>query len=362
MAMKLDMLREKALANLELLFDHWKLEYTKVDDDEYDFINPTRNDNNFGACRFNKRKGLGADFTGASFSELDFKQIGIGFDRSDFGTDTKAGQTSFGFDIIGLTQRIFNCATYRDAANLLSEHLTNLSKTTELVKADITSAIKRQFEADERNKKIVEIAKKTWNVCLPVEGTIGEKYLHSRSIRLNRYPTSIRYRSKIYNAETKGVLPAILFKVSLGLNTPLEAIHRVYIKEDGSGKANLHTPKAALGKIKGLGIWFGEENSTLYICEGPENALSILSLGFKFVVSTIDSANFPNLTIPTMVKQIVLMPDGDEAGVTASKKAIKAYENIELKINFPPKKEDNPKWDWNDQIKEQLSRGSGVTR
>ena len=116
-------------------------------------------------------------------------------------------------------------------------------------------------------------------------------------------------------------------------------------------------PKMALCNIKGCGIWFGEKNKVLCIVEGPENALSILSLGYGFVVSTIDASNFSNLTIPECVRKIVLMPDGDKAGVESAKKAKEEYEKLKIPVSvvFPPKKKDYPKWDWNDEL---VFRGS----
>ena len=47
--MKYDQLREKALANFELLLNHWGIEFQLIGEHEYDFLNPTRQDDNFGA-------------------------------------------------------------------------------------------------------------------------------------------------------------------------------------------------------------------------------------------------------------------------------------------------------------------------
>lgn len=357
------LLREKALANALLLFEYWKLKYTKINEEEYDFINPTRDDKNFGACRFNIKKGLGADFTGSSFTSNDFKQIGMGFSREDFNSVANGKPISVGFDIIGLVQRLYSCDTYKQAAELLDKQLESLSKQTQLAQVDLHSAIKRQQEASDENQKRIKIARKTWDVCLPIHGTIGETYLNSRMIYLEQKEPQMRFHPKIWNTEVKKLLPCLLLKCSKDIEANLLAIHRIYLDQSGRKAEGLVNKKLALGNTKSLGIWFGSTNiplntslkanrETLCIVEGPENALTIRTLGYDFVVSTINASNFANIIIPDTVKEIILFPDGDEAGKRAAEKASYVYSKIisKIKVIFPPKNPDNPKWDWNDEL------------
>lgn len=350
-------LKEKALINILFLFEFWELEYRKISDVEYDFINPTRDDRNFGACRFNIQKGLGADFTGVNFTNSDFQSFGMGFSKEDFASTVQGKTVTFGFDVIGLVQRLYSCSSYTEAAKLLTKQLSDLSKIVQLQKPTLEAALKRQQEQEEIAKKKLITANRVWKICIPIKDTIGEKYLLSRSIILKEIPNVIRYHPKIMNRELKRPIPAILFKVQSEPNGDLKAIHRIYIKEDGSGKADLECPKMALGAIKDSGIWFGKPGPKLCIVEGPENALSILSLGYEFVVSTIDSANFCNISIPEYVEEILLLPDGDRAGKIAAEKAAHRYKEFckKIKIVFPPQYKDKPKWDWNDEL---VSRGN----
>ena len=355
--LNLTTIRETALFNAVILFKFWKLDYQQINNDEYDFLNPLRKDKNFGACRFNIKKGVGADFTGYAFSSEDYSQIGQGFNKEDFSSTKDQKYANFGFDIIGLCQRLHKCASYTEAAKLLSFQLQELSKKELVVVPRIDSADKRveskKLEADKKLK----IARKTWEICSPIKNTLGDTYLKSRKIYLKENQENIRYHSKILNMELKKTIPALLFKVQKSPDGSLQAIHRIYLRPDGQGKADVKMPKMALCNIKGCGIWFGEKNKVLCIVEGPENALSILSLGYDFVVSTIDASNFSNLTIPECVRKIVLMPDGDKAGVESAKKAKEEYEKLKIPVSvvFPPKKKDYPKWDWNDEL---VFRGS----
>jgi DNA primase len=96
------------------------------------------------------------------------------------------------------------------------------------------------------------------------------------------------------------------------------AVHRVFIKQDGSGKADIPNPKKALGDKQGNAIWFGTPGPTLYVAEGPESALSVRALGYSFVACTIDAGNMASLEVPEYVKSVVIIPDNDSAGKTAA--------------------------------------------
>lgn len=350
-----DLLEELALANAEALFELWGLEYKRINNDEYDFLNPTRNDKNFGACRFNVKKGKGADFAGINFSKVDLAAVGLNFDKDDF-VESKSIQTNWGFNIIGLCMRLHGVADYKDAAKLIHSQLNTLKERGTLYTVTEEAIAKKQKDALLAVSRKIEIAKRTWDSCRPITDTLGETYLGSRGIYLLQKEDTIKYHPKVLNMETKKFLPALLCKVQKKPDGPLVAIHRIFLRPDGSGKADVNNPKMALGAIEGAAIWFGNPCEQLCIVEGPENALAVRSLGFRFVCSTINSANFCGLVVPKGVTEIVLFPDPDEAGILANRKAYKTYTQHIKKVRtvWPPKKEDNPKWDWADELK---SRG-----
>lgn len=365
------LLKEKANTNILVLFEYWGLTYTKINDDEYDFINPTRKDTNFGACRYNIAKGLGADFAGTSFTEFDYLQVGLGFSREDFIGFQGGQSTNIGFDVIGLVQRLFTCSSYTDAAKLLDKQLSDIKSKVGLQEISLEQITKKQYEREQQSLKKISIAKRTWSICIPIQKTLGETYLNSRMIFLEQNEASLKYHPKVWNQELKSTCPALILKCSNSCTSTLRAIHRIYITPQGFKNSNLKNPKMVLGNIKGLGIWFSQEKlssdatpqhnkyTTICIAEGPENALSIRSLGYELVVSTIDAANFANITIPDNIQEILLFPDSDQAGEIAAEKAYKAYNKIaKVKVLFPPNRNKSPKWDWNDEIR--LLRGNNV--
>jgi hypothetical protein len=328
--MKYDMLREKALANFELLLDHWGIEWKQVNENEYDFLNPTRRDINFGACRFNIEKGRGADFAGRGFSSQDFSSLGIGFSPDDFsGIDSESGESAkIGFDIIGLTQRLHKGNSYKNAASLLKDTLSELSSFDNYINPSRNSAELRRQKQEKKNTQLINYAHKIWGACrdITLENSPAQQYFKSRGLN-NVKERSIRFHPAIKNSELKQALPAILFKVQISPEADLSAIHRIYLSQNGK-KANVATPKMALARIVGSGIWFGEPGAQLAIAEGPENALTArYCYGFNFVCCSISAGNFGSLTIPKYVRELVLLPDEDSAGINAYKKAVKEYKS-----------------------------------
>lgn len=329
--------REKALANFEILLNYWKIEYQKISPTEYDFKNPTRNDTNFGACRFNIEKGYGADFAKHSYTDSDFKAFGKGFDASDFASFSEYGEVNSGFDIIGLTQRIYNIPTYAKASETLEALLVKLADDHDLINITKEQIEARQNKILQDKKKKLDYASKLWNIARPIKGSLGTTYFEYRGI-IGVDEPNIKFHYNVWNAELKINIPCIVFKVSKYPDSELQAAHRIYIAKDGTRKAYLKESKLALGEIKQGAIWLGKPSNKLYIAEGPEEALWIrYNFEKKFVCSTVYSNNFHNVQIPDCVSEIVLCPDDCDsgAGKEAALKAISKYtKNKKIKVKM----------------------------
>lgn len=358
---KFDMLRETALANLEVLFDFWGIEYAKINSNEYDLLATWRADSSFGAVRFNSFKGRGSDFAGISFTERDYKLLGNGFDASDYSELGSGVNTSRGFDIIGLCGKLYNIGTYKEAADRLASDLHTISKHSDIKKPSNDAAKKREEELVRKNKYMVDAARKAWDACkkIPLALSKGDIYLTTRGLcHVAQRETNVRFHPKIINKELGRPLPCLLFKVQEKPLGPLVAVHRIYLSDDGFSKADLDNPKMAMARVKGAGIWFGTPGPKLGIAEGPENALSIREIGFGFVVSTINATNFANISIPEYVTDVVLFPDPDPAGIANTQKAVEEYtrQGKKVDIKFPPEKVVNNKLlDWNDILQEAVA-------
>lgn len=355
-------LEEKALANFELLLNYLKIDFKLISPVEYDFLNPLRDDKNFGACRFNVEKGKGADFAGINFTAQDYQKFGPGFSKEDFVNNTKDNQSNWGFNVIGLWQRLQQKESYKAAAEHLDQTLKDLSKIKTLVGTDQASIDARIKKIQEANYTKLKMASKIWDYCGDYKDTLGEVYLNSRYIFLDAPEPNMRFHAKIKCQEAGKNLPALTFKVERVPNDGIVAIHRIYLGNDGSHKAKVSNPKMALGSIKGAGIWFGTPGPTLAIVEGVENALSIRTLGFGFVVCTINAVNFAGLVIPSYVQNIILLPDPDQAGLTAAQKAKLSYtaQGKRVTAKLPKQIPGIKKTDWNDLLKNAARQSSSV--
>jgi hypothetical protein len=333
--MRYDMIRETANANVELLFTFWGIKYSKVTPTELDFISPFRQDSSFGACRYNIKKARGADFAGTGIGQDDFNNL-QGLDKSDF-AGISGENNRLGFDIISLCMRINKLGSYEEGAKRVASDLNKIKNNPDFtaITEEYIRAKKAQNEHDKAQR--IRIADKMWSMAYPLKGTVGEAYLNSRAIFLENNHKNIKFHPRAINKELGKELPILMFVVTEVPGSELKAIHRIYLKEDGSGKADVNNPKMALGDIVGSAIWFGRPGPLLCIAEGPENALSILSLGYDFVCSTIVANNFPNVQIPKYVKQVILFPDNDKAGRTNATKAkarIKAM-GLDVAVIYP---------------------------
>lgn len=330
------LLKERALSNFETLLILWDVDFIKVTDNEYDFLSPTRsNDTQFGACRFNVRKGIGSDFAGVSYSKKEYEQVGLGFSKKDFAGFSQYGEVSTSFDAIGLCQRIHDIGTYPEAARRLEQDLNSIDGGNINAAQLAEKAAIRHEQHKLQQAKMLQISERIWSKCQDVKGTIAERYLNSRGIELSEVEPNMKFHSKIFNRELNLYIPAVIFKVSKEPSSSLTAVHRIWIAKDGSRKAKLDENKKAIGSVEGNGIWLGSPCEKLYVAEGPENSLDLRFRGKRqFVVSTVYSTNFHNLTIPDYVGTVVLVPDTDKAGIHSAVKADRAYraQGKEVKI------------------------------
>jgi putative DNA primase/helicase len=330
--MQYDRITEEALLNIDALLTYWGVEYKKVGEHEYDFLSPTRHDSNFGACRFNSRKNRGKDFGGREISTVRNNSTGLELDDQDYSSGD--GQTFIrtSFDIIALAQRVHKGDNYQLGARWLQRDLEQLRSNRNFITFSREASDRRQRDLEQQRLKRVKLAKEIWNACkhYPFVSSLGDQYLQSRGLN-SITETNVRFHPSIFYQPTRSVMGALIFRVSKEPKGDIAAIHRIFLNSDGTGKANIETPKMALGPIQGNAIWFGTPGDTLVIAEGPEHALAYRTV-YDFVVCSVYASNYHAITIPDYVLHLVLAPDGDEAGTAAFKRACITYKRNGLKI------------------------------
>ena len=113
---------------------------------------------------------------------------------------------------------------------------------------------KREAEQIKEAKKRAAQAMAVWSEALPIDGTVAETYLRGRAITC-QLPKSLRFHPDCWHSATAKRYPAMVAAVQ---GNQLAAVHRTYLKTDGSGKADIEPAKMMLGATKRAAVRLSE--------------------------------------------------------------------------------------------------------
>ena len=198
-------------------------------------------------------------------------------------------------------------------------------------------------DKERRTHQALEI----WRRCVPAQGTLVEVYLRARSITIP-VPPSLRYLAAAKHGPTGLILPAMVAGVQ-DIDGRVVAVHRTYLRYDGTGKAGVREPKLALGPIAGGAVRLALAGRELGICEGIESALSFQQATGISTWAALSVPGVRSLVLPEEISTVVLGPDGDDPGDGAAVEAAKRFvrEGRKVRIARPPHG-----MDWNDVLRE----------
>ena len=205
-----------------------------------------------------------------------------------------------------------------------------------------------------KNGDRAELALRIWRKTVSAESTLVESYLRCRAITL-RIPTSLRFSPNLWHSEAGKELPAMVGKVTRWPGEDVTAVHRTYLRVDGSGKAEAMTSKKSLGPVKGGVVRLSKPGPILALSEGIETGLSVQQETGLPVWVALSSSNLASIALPNppLAQEIVICADPDEVGQKAAYFAAEKWvsEGRVVRIAMPP---DNR--DFND-----LLRQKGIT-
>jgi phage/plasmid primase-like uncharacterized protein len=187
--------------------------------------------------------------------------------------------------------------------------------------------------------------------AVPIMGTLGETYLRARGLKI---PASqdLLYHPDLTHWETKTGFPALIGVVRDRAGEIL-ALHRTYLRPDGSAKADVPKPKKMLGKVAGGAVRLGEigADGILGLCEGIETGLSAMSACPGLPVwAALSTSHLEQAQLPPEAKEIVIFADNDSsgAGIRAAEATARRFraEGRKVAIALPPE----PDTDFNDLL------------
>lgn len=203
--------------------------------------------------------------------------------------------------------------------------------------------VQRQ-QAAKRSAQAVAI----WAETEPIGGTIAETYL--REVRGITCPLSLnlRFAKYCWHGASAQRLPAMIARIE---GAEGFAIHRTYLRDDGSGKANVEPAKAMLGNTIGGAVRLSHGAEALAVAEGIESALSLLCGPLSGPVSVwagLSTSGLVGLRLPPKPSRLIIASDGDTPGKTASQKLAARAAALGWNVMLFPASNGR---DWNDEIR-----------
>ena len=286
----------------------------RIERNELVALNPTRDDKTLGSFRVNLING---------------KWI-------DYATSDKGG------DIVSLCAYLNRTSQYKAAQYLLGNctYSNNKNLSVSLPKVQKITKV-----------NINEYIKKLWNESLNPKNSVVENYLKNRGLLLDEIPQAIRYCPSLYHKPTDKYFPVMLSAISKYGTDEIIALHRTYLKADGSDKADILPNKMMFGQVKGGAVNIASAGSVLIVAEGIETALSIYVSTKIPTWACLSASNLTTIDIPpvNITPKIIIAADNDRAGIRAANKlAIRLLDNgYKVNIAIPAKNQD-----FNDLLKE----------
>ena len=176
-----------------------------------------------------------------------------------------------------------------------------------------------QREAERRAEalKRAEQAKRLWQEARPIAGTPAEAYLRGRGITCE-LPRTLRFHGQAWHGPTARRYPAMVAAVQ---GSGAAAVHRTFLRADGSGKADIEGDKLALGGTQGGAVRLSDGPSRLVVAEGIESALSLLCGlldGPATVWAALSTSGMRGLHLPPEPGRLTIAADGDGPGREAA--------------------------------------------
>lgn len=183
---------------------------------------------------------------------------------------------------------------------------------------DPAEVARREAERRAEAQRKAEQARRLWREARPAEGGPAEAYLHARGIRLERLPAVLRFHPEAWHGPTARRWPAMLAAVA---GAGLPAVHRTYLRPDGSGKAEVDPAKAMLGGTAGGAVRLTDGPGPLLVGEGIESTLAAWTLRGDATArawAALSTSGLRGLRLPPQPGRLCIAADGDAAGIGAA--------------------------------------------
>lgn len=192
-----------------------------------------------------------------------------------------------------------------------------------------------------------------WNGSRQALGSPAAVYLAERGLAHITNRPVLQFRRDCRHPDERGFWPSLVALVTDVNDRPL-AVHRTYLRADGTWKAQIPVPRASKGPIWGGAIRLDPVSPELVIGEGLETAASAGLIFGLPAWAAISCGNLATgLMLPAEVRRIVIAADPEATGRNAARNAWRRWtgEGRVVRIATP-----DGKGDFNDLL---LGRDGG---
>ena len=157
----------------------------------------------------------------------------------------------------------------------------------------------------------IEAARRLWRACRAIGGTHAEAYLQARAIHRCRFP-SLRFHPALNYRDRRGFrrLPVLVAAVA-GDDGAIDGIHRTWLDPAAPAKAQVASPRKALGHVHGRAVRFGAPgHNTLLVGEGIETVLSLITAVPAIPAAALSAGSLGAFAPPSGLVRLVIARDG----------------------------------------------------
>src|SRR5712671_6667925 len=171
----------------------------------------------------------------------------------------------------------------------------------------------RQSDDEKRARDIAFIRQH----CVPAPGTLVETYLASRGLDLPDCP-DLLFHASLTDWDEKIGRPAIVAIIrDPATDEPTGGIHRTWLAEDGSGKAQMPKPKKALGPSVGVVMLRPiSDDGVLGVGEGIETSIAGTKIFGVPAWAALNAGNLRRMRLPPKLKKLLIFADRGDDGVS----------------------------------------------
>ena len=163
-----------------------------------------------------------------------------------------------------------------------------------------------------------EAARRLFAASQPIHGTVVETYLRHRCIDDLHDVGALRFHPRCYHRPDDGgptqIWPAMIASVT-DLGGLITGAHRTWLDPSGLGKAQIETPRKAMGSLLGNAVRFGPSGDVMAAGEGIETMLSLrMALPGMSLMAALSAAHLAAILFPDTIRRLYIARDIDPAG------------------------------------------------